>query len=199
MTVWCAWLVLCVWSVAGAYGAEISRPDLPGPIPAELVRVIDGDTIEVRARIWLDLDLTTRVRLAGIDAPELAWLAPAPKSAVWQGWRANGLRRCSAAARSGSPISSATSMAVVSSRRCCSSMGAARRRRCWLQVSPRCGVRPAAGADRRGRRVAPLGTPVRKGADGAARSFAADPENGSLTVRGSLTRRAIALNQSLAT
>ena len=46
--------------------------DLPGPIPAELVRVIDGDTIEVRARIWLDLDLTTRVRLAGIDAPELA-------------------------------------------------------------------------------------------------------------------------------
>jgi endonuclease YncB( thermonuclease family) len=72
MTVWCAWLVLCVWSVAGAYGAEISRPDLPGPIPAELVRVIDGDTIEVRARIWLDLDLTTRVRLAGIDAPELA-------------------------------------------------------------------------------------------------------------------------------
>jgi Iap family predicted aminopeptidase len=35
--------------------------DLPGPIPAALVRVIDGDTIEVRARIWLDLDLTTRV------------------------------------------------------------------------------------------------------------------------------------------
>ena len=76
MTVWRAWLVLCVWSVAGAYGAEISRPDLPGPIPAELVRVIDGDTIEVRARIWLDLDLTTRVRLAGIDAPELVGGCP---------------------------------------------------------------------------------------------------------------------------
>jgi hypothetical protein len=30
--------------------------DLPGPIPAALVRVIDGDTVEVRARIWLDLD-----------------------------------------------------------------------------------------------------------------------------------------------
>ncbi len=44
---------------------------VPGPISAELLRVIDGDTIEVRARIWLDLDLTTRVRLAGIDAPEL--------------------------------------------------------------------------------------------------------------------------------
>jgi micrococcal nuclease len=44
---------------------------VPGPISAELLRVIDGDTIEVRVRIWLDLDLTTRVRLAGIDAPEL--------------------------------------------------------------------------------------------------------------------------------
>jgi micrococcal nuclease len=40
------------------------------------VRVIDGDTIEVRARIWLDLDLTTRVRLAGIDAPELNGACP---------------------------------------------------------------------------------------------------------------------------
>lgn len=44
---------------------------MAGPVVAELLRVIDGDTIEVRARIWLELDLTTRVRLAGIDAPEL--------------------------------------------------------------------------------------------------------------------------------
>ena len=35
-----------------------------------------GDTIEVRARIWLDLDLTTRVRLAGIDAPEMVGGCP---------------------------------------------------------------------------------------------------------------------------
>lgn len=59
---------LLVWSDLG--GAE-ERQIVPGPIPAELVRVIDGDTIEVRARIWLDLELTTRVRLSGIDAPEL--------------------------------------------------------------------------------------------------------------------------------
>ncbi len=44
---------------------------MAGPVAAELLRVIDGDTIEVRAQIWLELDLTTRVRLAGIDAPEL--------------------------------------------------------------------------------------------------------------------------------
>jgi micrococcal nuclease len=39
--------------------------------PAEVVRVIDGDTLEARVRIWPGMDVTTRVRLRGIDAPEL--------------------------------------------------------------------------------------------------------------------------------
>ena len=38
---------------------------------AHLVRVVDGDTIEVLARIWPDHYVETLVRLAGIDAPEL--------------------------------------------------------------------------------------------------------------------------------
>ncbi len=44
---------------------------LAGPVPAEVLSVIDGDTIEVRAVIWLGQVVSTRVRLAGIDAPEL--------------------------------------------------------------------------------------------------------------------------------
>jgi micrococcal nuclease len=72
----CTLLLLWFCWASGAFAAESSRADLPGPIPAALVRVIDGDTIEVRARIWLDLDLTTRVRLAGIDAPELNGACP---------------------------------------------------------------------------------------------------------------------------
>lgn len=44
---------------------------LAGPIPAEVVNVVDGDTIVVRARIWLGQNLETRVRLAGVDAPEI--------------------------------------------------------------------------------------------------------------------------------
>jgi endonuclease YncB( thermonuclease family) len=44
---------------------------LPGPVPAEVLRVVDGDTIEVRAHIWLGQEVTTLVRLGGIDAPEL--------------------------------------------------------------------------------------------------------------------------------
>ncbi len=47
-----------------------ARDILPGPIPAQVLRVLDGDTLEVRARIWLGQDVTVRLRLAGVDAPE---------------------------------------------------------------------------------------------------------------------------------
>ena len=53
----------------------VSAPGLaeivPGPIPARVLRVIDGDTIVVRARIWLGQDIDTQVRLDGVDAPEI--------------------------------------------------------------------------------------------------------------------------------
>lgn len=49
----------------------VSVAPLPGPIPAEVVEVIDGDTIAVRAHIWPGHSVETRVRLAGIDAPEI--------------------------------------------------------------------------------------------------------------------------------
>ena len=39
--------------------------------PAEVVRVIDGDTFEARVRVWPGLDVDTKVRLRGIDAAEL--------------------------------------------------------------------------------------------------------------------------------
>lgn len=48
-----------------------SRGAIAGPVRAHLVRVVDGDTVEVLARIWPDHYVETRVRLAGIDAPEL--------------------------------------------------------------------------------------------------------------------------------
>lgn len=38
---------------------------------AELIRVIDGDTFEARVSIWPGVEVTTKVRLRGIDAPEL--------------------------------------------------------------------------------------------------------------------------------
>jgi micrococcal nuclease len=44
--------------------------------PAEVLRVIDGDTFEARVRIWPGQDVTTRVRLRGIDAPEMRARCP---------------------------------------------------------------------------------------------------------------------------
>jgi endonuclease YncB( thermonuclease family) len=38
---------------------------------AEVLRVLDGDTFEARVQIWPGIAVTTRVRLRGIDAPEL--------------------------------------------------------------------------------------------------------------------------------
>jgi len=41
-----------------------------GPYSADLVRVIDGDTVEVRVHLWPGLDKTTRLRIDGVDTPE---------------------------------------------------------------------------------------------------------------------------------
>lgn len=37
----------------------------------QVLRVVDGDTFVGRVQIWPEIELTTRVRLRGIDAPEL--------------------------------------------------------------------------------------------------------------------------------
>lgn len=48
------------------------RPDmLPGPVPARVLRVIDGDTVEVSAAVWVGQSVDVAVRLRGMDAPEL--------------------------------------------------------------------------------------------------------------------------------
>jgi micrococcal nuclease len=44
---------------------------LRGGHPAEVLRVIDGDTFEARVRIWPGMEVTTKVRLRSIDAPEM--------------------------------------------------------------------------------------------------------------------------------
>jgi len=55
----------CVLAAEAAGGA------LDGPVAAQVVQVVDGDTLRVRAQIWLDQEITVKVRLADIDAPEL--------------------------------------------------------------------------------------------------------------------------------
>ncbi|MGC2854983.1 thermonuclease family protein [Novispirillum sp. DQ9] len=55
---------------------------LQGPIEAEVLRVVDGDTVEVRARIWLGQTVTTLVRVNGIDTPERRSRCDAEKKAA---------------------------------------------------------------------------------------------------------------------
>jgi endonuclease YncB( thermonuclease family) len=44
--------------------------------PVDVIRTIDGDTFEARVHLSPGLDMTTRVRLRGIDAPELKASCP---------------------------------------------------------------------------------------------------------------------------
>ena len=78
-----------IWSLSGlagalllAAGATSENADtrlaaaFHGPVAAEVERVVDGDTIDVRALIWLGQSLNIRVRIDGVDAPELEARCP---------------------------------------------------------------------------------------------------------------------------
>ncbi len=63
--------------LAGRAAESVAAAPAPNGIlrsghPAEVLRVFDGDTFEARVRIWPGMDVTTRVRLRGIDAPEMS-------------------------------------------------------------------------------------------------------------------------------
>lgn len=73
-----AWLAFCLLvalaaAVAGAAGGELycgRKPSLAYPI--EVVRVVDGDTIDVRVSVpGFGLHIDRRVRLIGVDTPEM--------------------------------------------------------------------------------------------------------------------------------
>ena len=56
---------------AASVGTNSHKFDLQTVYPAEVVRIIDGDTFQARVQVWPGLSVDTKVRLRGIDAPEL--------------------------------------------------------------------------------------------------------------------------------
>ncbi len=65
------------FAIAPASGPPVGEPPLAKGLdaamayPAEVLRVIDGDTFAARVRVWPGLNVETKVRLRGIDAAEL--------------------------------------------------------------------------------------------------------------------------------
>jgi endonuclease YncB( thermonuclease family) len=47
-----------------------------GIYPAEVLRIADGDTFDARVQVWPGIAITTKVRLRGIDTPELKARCP---------------------------------------------------------------------------------------------------------------------------
>jgi len=74
-------MALWVLLFAGGLVSDAAARELPGPVPAQVVRVIDGDTVRVRAEIWPGQMIEAVVRLAGIAAPEVRRTCPQERRA----------------------------------------------------------------------------------------------------------------------
>jgi endonuclease YncB( thermonuclease family) len=61
------WLFLLLAFMTPAQAKEV----LDGPFEFELIEVIDGDTFRARVKIWLGQSVTVKVRLKGVDTPEI--------------------------------------------------------------------------------------------------------------------------------
>lgn len=73
---------------------------LHGPIPAKVIRVVDGDTLKVRAKIWIGQTIDISVRLRGIDTPELSASCPLERQRAHQA-----RQRLSTLVKGSSPVS----------------------------------------------------------------------------------------------
>lgn len=64
--------------------AAVAAETFGGPVQASVNTVVDGDTLDVTAHVWLGLNYTTRVRIRGIDTPELHSSCAAEKAMAEQ-------------------------------------------------------------------------------------------------------------------
>ena len=57
--------------IAAVFLGTSGEVPFDGPVQAHVMWVVDGDTFEASAQIWLGQAIDIRVRILGIDAPEL--------------------------------------------------------------------------------------------------------------------------------
>ena len=65
--------------VAFAPAVAVGADAIPGPINARVVSVYDGDTLTVDAEPWPGFTARTKVRVAGVDTPEIRGKCQAEK------------------------------------------------------------------------------------------------------------------------
>lgn len=70
ITLFAASALLASGLATDACSAEKHLRSIPGPVPARVVRIIDGDTVLVDAHPWPGHAVRVSVRVRGIDAPE---------------------------------------------------------------------------------------------------------------------------------
>ncbi|MGC6534777.1 MAG: thermonuclease family protein [Parvibaculales bacterium] len=72
-----------IGALTGSSPAQ-AKQVLKGPFPFQLLRVIDGDTFHARITIWLGQTVDVKVRLKGVDTPELNGKCAAEKKLAQQ-------------------------------------------------------------------------------------------------------------------
>jgi micrococcal nuclease len=64
-------LAIAIGTIPVFTTVAVAREEISGPVSAEILRVIDGDTLLVEAQPWPQQKMEVYVRIRGIDAPEL--------------------------------------------------------------------------------------------------------------------------------
>ena len=77
-------VVLIISAITPTAVLAAGNSEIGGPIAAQIIRVVDGDTIMVAARPWPQQIMEAYVRLRGIDAPEMHSQCPAARAAAEQ-------------------------------------------------------------------------------------------------------------------
>lgn len=62
-----------------------TAPTITGPVAAKVIRVYDGDTFTVEAYPWPGITANTKVRVNGVDTPEIRGKCEAEKQKAVEG------------------------------------------------------------------------------------------------------------------
>jgi len=76
--------VVCFLCLMPLMSPAQAKQILAGPFPFDVLRVIDGDTFHARVQIWLGQTVDVKVRLKGVDTPEMNGKCAAEKKLARQ-------------------------------------------------------------------------------------------------------------------